>query len=327
MKKIWITALTFIGLLFTTTLETQAAQTTTFTYTNLYSNYYALISDCISMNNELGLSGKFATSDYAEYSFGGVDSSISFYSEGGCLSGNLLGSYTLEELAPSDRVDLPVYELEMPILFPGESVGSIRVTLMTNLQTPSAPGGYESYMSTNSEFTFGTPNEVVFIDQLQTYYTTQYITTVPYPDDPTRNDYTFTGWYDINGNPFNAVTPTESQLIDGKLYLYASYAENQNIVIADEIPNSVDNPVDTILFNTGFFNTPGFMLLYLILIVGLNIALWYFGIGSNYASLIGNISITAIFMFLGYLPFYVAGIIIMLYIYMVFGMNKGVSYE
>lgn len=327
MKKIWITALTFIGLLFGSTLETQAAQTVTWTYTNLTGSTYALISDCIDIGNEIGLAGTFAKSDYAEYSFGGIDSAISFYSDAGCLGGDFLDSITLYELSPSDRVDIPVYELEMPILFPGENVGSIRVTLLTNLTTASAPGGYVNYMSTNSEFTFGTPNTVIFIDGLTTYYTTQYITRVPFPTDPTRSGFDFNYWQDINGNPFTNVTPDTSQLIDGDLYLYSNFSESYTITPPVQLPPDVDLPIDIILYNTGFFNTAGFLLLYLILIVALNVGLWYIGIGSNYASLIGNIAITATFMFLGYLPIYVAALMIMFYIYMVFGMNRSVTYE
>jgi hypothetical protein len=182
-------------------------------------------------------------------------------------------------------------------------------------------------MASNSEFEFGSPNTVVFLDGLTTYYTTQYITTIPFPDDPTRTDFDFNFWQDINGNPFTNPIADSSQLIDGTLYLYANFSASYTITLPTPVPNTVDSPIDVILYNTGFFNTAGFLLLYLVLILALNIGLWYIGIGSNYASLIGNIAITTIFMFLGYLPIYVSALMIMLYIYLVFGINKGVSYE
>lgn len=326
MKKIWTLAITFVSLFFISSLETQAA-TTTFSYTNLYSNFYALTSACIDVENEASVLIKIPVNDYTVYENGNVDSYVSFYDDNACSGGNLIDNITFFSQAKSDYIYNGYYDFEFNTLFPDDNIRSIKILLMTNLSTPVAPSGLTSYMSQNTEIEFGDLNTVIYKDGLTTFYTTQYISIVDLIDGPEREDHTFLYWKDINGDPFINGLPNESQIQDGILYLYSSFAKNVDLDIAAGIPPEVDGPIDVILFNTGFFNTPGFILLYLILIVSLNVGLWYLGIGNNYASLIGNISITAIFMFLGYLPIYVSAIMIMLYMYMVFGMNGSVTYE
>ena len=100
-----------------------------------------------------------------------------------------------------------------------------------------------------------------------------------------------------------------------------SYA-NRDLTFPGQTPPSVDTPLDIILYNTGFFNTPGFLLLFFILIMAFNVAMWYFKI-PFFANLIGSIAITAIFMFFGYLPIWTATLMIMIFILITMTLNKG----
>jgi hypothetical protein len=88
------------------------------------------------------------------------------------------------------------------------------------------------------------------------------------------------------------------------------------------IPPAVNNPIGTILFNLGYYNITGFVFIYTLLILISSVALWYYKMNS-FVTLISNILITAVFMFFGYLPFFVSIIMIMLFFLLILGINKG----
>jgi hypothetical protein len=64
------------------------------------------------------------------------------------------------------------------------------------------------------------------------------------------------------------------------------------------------------------------MLLYVLLIVGATIGLWYIK-APLLVNLIVNIIITALFMIAGYFPFYIAFIMIALFVIILIQINKG----
>lgn len=324
MKKILGFLLITWSLFLASGIKVDAAQPT-WTYTNFYSTHYGLVSDCIYVNGYEVVTGYFAKSDYATYEKGGIESGFTLYSGDTCSGSDIIDTYSFYDLQPSDRVDSPVYEIDFLNLAPGEYVGSLKVTLVLTLETAFPPSGYVAYMDASSEYILGAaPYSVRYMDQMSIYYEQKFINIVPQTTDPTKTGSTFQYWVDINGDIYDyQLPPTASQINeDGIFYLYSVYQEDYTITLPPELPPSVDDPLDVILFNTGFFNTAGFMLLFFIAIVAFNVAMWYFKI-PFFANLIGSIGITAIFMFFGYLPIWAATLMIMMFILITMTINKG----
>jgi hypothetical protein len=86
------------------------------------------------------------------------------------------------------------------------------------------------------------------------------------------------------------------------------------------------NPIETILFNTGFFTTEGMLFLFAILIIAANIALWYFKV-PLFVNLLASAIVLTLFMIGGYLPLYVSIIMIGLIIVLFLNLKGGLMNE
>lgn len=114
-----------------------------------------------------------------------------------------------------------------------------------------------------------------------------------------------------------------SSIPNQDVYLYS--AKTTVISPQQVLPGSlggVNSSFDTILTNTGFFNAPGMMLLYFIVILSIGILIWQLKFSSLVAIML-NILMTALFMILGYLPLFVSILLITFYIIAIIGINKG----
>jgi hypothetical protein len=107
------------------------------------------------------------------------------------------------------------------------------------------------------------------------------------------------------------------------IYLYSELSTS--IIVDPTLPDNlggVNNPLDTILINTGFFNAGGMMLIYFIIVMAIAIVVWKYQLSTMIAIII-NILITGIFMFLGYMPLFASILLISFYIVAIIGINKG----
>lgn len=326
MFKKLIKVITFIYLLSLTTIQLHAA-TIPFNYVNFFATNYGLVSSCIQLDITSDiLTIDVPENDYTDFTTaGGVDSAIALYTDTSCLTPSNVQGFELYEINPSTNVN-NTYFFEFDFLAPGETIRSFTLTLATTLTQAQAPGQYVSFMSNNTTYTETTPYVVRYFSEGEFYAEAYYIINVPEPlaGDPTKSGFTFQYWKDINGNVYNfQLPPTEDQLnTNNEFYLEAVFFKDFTITPPTVLPPGVDEPLDIILFNTGFFNTPGFVLLYFILTMLLNVGLWQLG-STTIPTLIGNITLTSLFMFLGYLPIYISALMIVLFITIVITQGKG----
>lgn len=149
----------------------------------------------------------------------------------------------------------------------------------------------------------------------------------PVPTKPLHN---FLHFVDIDGkragasgafvSAFSLITTLQERNIILTAVFEKNFVTGQPITVYT--PPDITNPIGVILFNTGYYNITGFVFLYTLLILGSSILLFRYNM-PTFVTLISNIAITAVFMFFGYLPFFVAMIMILLFILLIIGINKG----
>jgi hypothetical protein len=157
---------------------------------------------------------------------------------------------------------------------------------------------------------------VFFYSQLQLYQQIFYYETFTLPTSPTApTGYEFVGWRTINNTRFdiNTVRP-EDYDENGYLYLYAEFVKiyNPGGTIQEPEVNAPDG-ITQILTAFGLGSSKGYIFLYVIIILALTVVLLKLGVGM-FATMIANLAVTALFMFLGYLPIFATIILIMIFV-------------
>jgi hypothetical protein len=195
---------------------------------------------------------------------------------------------------------------------------------LINFSVGGAP--FEDMVSVNTFFSFQIPNIVRYVDGF-TSQDRYFISILPINPTPTRTNYTFQYWRDSNGErQFGQTSVNNPSLIaaNGVYTLYSYYT--RDVVAGDPILDTtlggVLDPLDTILFNTGFLNNGGVMFIYFILVVSLSFLAYTLKL-SSLISIITNILLTAIFLILGYLPLFTSVLLITFYIIALISINKG----
>lgn len=317
-KKIFLTFILTITsfLVFSTNVF---ASTTSFTNTNAYSIYYFLLSDTIVLNPDATVfTFDIPENDYTVYELGGVYSEVIFYT-------NDDGTGTTETIRLEDLDDTLSVNKLYSVLLSDLSITalSVKLQLMHN-QGSVLPGGYAAFMDANTEYSFDTPNSVIYYSEGSVYFSSYFVNDVPMPSDPTKAGFVFQYWKDINNEVYDFQLPPQENQLDANnvFYLEAVFLKQFTIIPPSELPPGVDEPLDIILFNTGFFNTPGFVLLYFIVIMVLNLGLWRLG-SPSISTLIANIAVTSFFIFFGYLPLYISILMIVFFITIVIAQGKG----
>ena len=318
LKKIFTTFILLISSLFIFS-NNVFASTTTFTNTNAYSTFYFLLSDVIVINQDATVfTFDIPKNDFTVYELGGVYSEVIFYS-------NNNGTGTSETIRLEDLDDTLSVNKLYSVLLSDLSITplSVKLQLMHN-QGSVLPGGYAAFMASNTEYSFEAPFSVIYYSEGNVYFSSFYINNVPQPTDPTKVGFVFQYWKDVNDEVYDfQLPPTENQLdANNVFYLEAVFFKQFTIIPPGPPGTGVYSPIDTILTNTGFFNTPGFVLLYFILTILLNLGLWNLG-SPTIGTLIANITLTSLFMFLGYLPLYISALMIMLFITIGITQSKG----
>lgn len=209
---------------------------------------------------------------------------------------------------------------------------SFNISFASNIELPfliamnQAGDPFEDQLAVSTFITFSTPNIVRYVDGFNV--TDRYfIGTLPVNPTPTRTNYTFQYWRDINGNRQfgqSAVNDTSLISVNGVYSLFAYYT--RDVVAGDPILDTtlggVLAPLDTILFNTGFLNNGGVMLLYFILVICISFLAFHLKLNSL-ISIIINVLLTAMFLILGYLPLFTSVLLITFYIIALISINKG----
>ena len=324
-KKIFIFALMFSLFLFSyRDHEVKAATNFSFSYNNLFSNLHVLQTGFVNINADSKVfTFNIATTDPEAllYSRLGVNATITFYSG---LGGT--GTSSIKNLInyiPDSNIDkFYYYNFDTDLTF---NALSFAITIPT-IFTGAAPGGFVTYMNTNSAYDTRAPYIARFIVGLTFYQDTYFLNTIPAPSDPTEPaGFNFSGWRDSNGTEFNfGNVPTDEQINqDGIFFLYANFVEVLTVTpLSPSGLGGVNTALDTILLNTGFLNVPGVLLLYFVSIFLINIMAWQLSLTPLIAILI-NILITGLFMFLGFLPLFASIILIGFYIFAIITINKG----
>ena len=267
---------------------------------NLYSTYYALKTTIEVPYDTRSLSLYLAPTQFFENSFGGVDSEIVFYD----IDDVELFSLTYEDLNSINgfvRANLipyfTTYEVDV-----GETAYITIIAVMNYSQLPSQ---LIQYMNDNSSITFNDNLKLaIFVnDGLEENYELFY--NIPTFYTPTKTGYSFIGWALANGAYYDFITPIEAELLfNDNLYLYARYSiiTSGDPTPADQTPNSV---IDSVLATVGFNNDFGHIIIYLIVLV-ITILIMVKIQLSVMIMAVAAIVITALFIYLGILPFLVS---------------------
>lgn len=327
LKKLFTFLLLLLTGLFSFNLKSNAA-TTTWTNTNFYSTFYGFVSVCIELDPNVNvLSINVPENTYFLYETGGIESSIIFYANTNCS-----GTFTEKLFSDVDGAGTFNKFYFFDYTNTTHIVQSMRIRIMHNFQNIT-PSGFNNYIKENLEFEQTAPYIVIYYNGLVEHDRKFFAVNVPQTTTPTRTGFIFDYWKDRNGDIYNYNLPpnnTQVQLdLNGNqiIYLYASFSDNTPTTIPPNwgfVPPAPPSsrPLDIILFNTGFYNIPGFMFLYVLLIVGAGIGLWYIK-APLLVNLIVNIIITALFLVAEYLPFYIAFIMIALFVVILIQINKG----
>jgi hypothetical protein len=227
--------------------------------------------------------------------------------------GNIGNFYNVQNFTPQRSRSLNV-----------RFASNLTLTDLINFATAGDP--FEDLVASSTFFSFESPNIVKYIDG---FNITQrfFIEQLPSNPTPTRTNYTFQYWRDANGvRQFGQSSVNDTSLIDenGVYSLFAYYT--RDVIAGDPILDTtlggVLDPLDTILFNTGFLNNGGVMFIYFILVVSLSFLAYTLKL-SSLISIITNILLTAIFLILGYLPLFTSVLLITFYIIALISINKG----
>jgi hypothetical protein len=179
-------------------------------------------------------------------------------------------------------------------------------------------------INVGTRFSFETPNRVDFVNN-GTVISKYFMNKLPQQPTPTKTFHTFLYYADIEGKRVSNRGYYNPELLQNRVLTLTAVFEKDFTTgqpTTAWTPPAVNNPIGQILFNTGYYNITGFVFIYTLLILGASILLWKYGM-PTFVSLIANILITAVFMFFGYLPFFVSIIMILLFLLLIIGINKG----
>jgi len=325
-KKLIIFMLMFSLFLFSyRNHEVQGATNFNFNYTNLFSNLHVLETLFLDINpNAKVLTFNIANTDpqLLLYSRLGVNATITFYS----LTGGS-GISSIKQLInyiPNSDIDkFYYYNFESDLTFQPLSFKIMIPTIFTGF----APGGFVNYMNTNSSYDERAPLKARFMVGLNFYREIPFLDVIPFPPtDPTPPAGSiFYGWRTFNGIVIEPGTVPSDELIDSNniVYLYAIFQKQiSTSTLAPSGLGGVNSSLDTILLNTGFLNVPGVLILYFTSIFLINLLALRLSLTALVSILI-NILITGLFMFLGFLPLFASIILIGFYIFAIITINKG----
>ena len=182
--------------------------------------------------------------------------------------------------------------------------------------------------------------KVVYMDGL-TVYTDSLFTDIPdEPTSPTKTGYAFIGWYKADGTRYNFNVPPTSEelLLDSEVdfsgfapgyqfWLYARYVATTGLDIDYDDPvTNLPTGLSDFLTQVGFNNASGFIVIYVILCLAIIIFMVLLKLPAL-AIIIGIISITGVFIYLGLLPIWFILIVSLIIITVFFWSIKGGEYE
>jgi hypothetical protein len=288
---------------------------------NFYSTYYGMRIDLTNTSDIVQIQFVVPQTDYNLYETGGVYSAIVF--SGGPYD---TGTVELEDLTQCNQIAC-TYTLNLENILTKDYRGSTTIQIRVMQDWSTVPSQYYEYFNANAPVYINhNAYRVIFISGLQIYSTQFFTNKIIEPVDPPPFDgeYDFVGWRDSKGNIWNfndgggTLILNNLQLSSNTGYLYAYFDTSSPIdgsgVGSIETPTvNAPDSITTILTAFGLASSKGYIFLYVVLILALTIGLLSLKVGM-FATMIANLSLTALFMFLGYLPVFASIILIMVFV-------------
>lgn len=264
---------------------------------NLYSNYYSIQTNFPVVSDAKLISIYIPESQYHTREIGGVQDEINFYN----ANGTLLESIRLSTLNFNLISGLYKIDIENDLDLNIGQIQSVNIVIPQTYEI--VPPNYIQFLNENSVIGFNDRVYRVNYYLKGDIYLSDLFNFIPeQPNDPLMlsGEY-FEGWYFANGNEydFNSVI-TDTQLFNNELNLYALITNRAPIDtdLGDPEPSEFFGS----LFDTiGMNSTTGYAIMYLIVIILALVGLKSINV-PNIMMMITMILITAIFMFMGFLP-------------------------
>lgn len=174
---------------------------------------------------------------------------------------------------------------------------------------------YLNFVNRNFKLDFNKDiNVVYFMSQSTLLQTSVLLSYGGIPTEPTAptppTGFEFTGWFLENGDIYNFTHITSDMFTDNSLHIYAYFRVSgtaSDYGTVDDTPDTGTN-IFNVLSAFGFATDVGFIFIYLGLIVLVSVGLVVVKI-SGFIVLVVDIMITALFMYLGFLPLYVIALV------------------
>ena len=263
---------------------------------NLYANYYSIQTRFSVVSDARLISIFIPQSQYHTTSIGGVNDSINFYDN----TDTLIETYRLNELNFNLISGLYKLDIQDDLEL---SIGEISYITIVIPQTYEAlPNGYIEYMNNESVLGFNDRLYRVNFYVGSELYVTDLFNLIPnQPSNPLLPSGTyFEGWYLANGSKYEFTNVTDTMLFNNELNLYAKTTNRPPIDtdLGDPEPSEF---FGTIFETLGMNSQVGYVIVYLITIIISLVGLKSINL-PNIVLMIVMLLITALFMFMGFLP-------------------------
>jgi len=346
MKKLLIGFVLAVLLAFPFELETRVHADTydepvvTWDAYNFYADVWGLVSDPITIPaGSVNMYICIPYSSYNSYIEGNIWSNFGFYDTSEVLSDvDYELAYTYSGLLSSTDTCryLNLFQFLLDYDEGDEYVnllGYDELVITVMMDFSSVPGGFLEFFDAGTYLQFTIPSEwytVNVYDRLTLYKSYQipssYLAAPPRPDDPTPpTDFNFVGWRRANQEWYYFDTIDPSYFTDGVMNLYAVYQPINSFDPPDD--PEADGLFEDLLTAFGLFNTPGFLFLYFLIIFIITIPLLFLKL-PVFVMMVLDILVTALFLFLGFLPIFVTILMFMIFAAgIMFSLRKGDVYE
>lgn len=258
---------------------------------NVYSTYYAIVSEIEVPFNASSLQIYIPESAYHRLSYGGVDSNITLYDSADVLLETVLMSELATKPDGLMLIDFTSYDLN--------EVATIEIRIMQNYTT--MPSGYTDYMTEFTSITFNEDVKLAIYIMDNEEYNRQLFTTLPPYLEVSKEGYTFEGWFFKNGMEYDFSSTISDTYIEfnSTVMLYAKFTITDPIPVFEE--GTPANAFNNFLAIFHLNNLLGYLLSYFIVNIGIVLGLKALNLSGTIMS-IGMIAVTGIFIYVGVLP-------------------------
>lgn len=302
MKKLIVLMLLLMVSLLTLTITTYAITPRYvgwYSY-NLFSTNYAMRLQYTFEANVDRFSIEIPITDYNEFEIGGVDSTITTYTD-------------VDQTGTATEYLLSDLSLTVHNTYIIEQAGVRSVLILVAQNYEATPQEYNNYYQSNSVLTYDLLR-VTFYNGITPIESSYFYGIPTAPVDPTPAEgYEFLGWRTLDLTPYD-FTFVDVDMADeyGNFKLFAYYKSNYDLGYENVEPiPTTPSAITDVLTGIGFYNTAGFIIMYVALI-GISTVLLLYIHAPVFVMIIVYILETSLFMFMGMLPLFATIIIILL---------------